>query len=67
MDDLEQAEQTSKMQVRIQMMRLVAVTMAHKSRWLPAEKDGRQGAVEVLRIALRSSVLQDLASREHPV
>jgi hypothetical protein len=42
-DDLEQAEQTSKMQVRIQ-MRLVAVTMAHKSRWLPAEKDGRQGA-----------------------
>jgi hypothetical protein len=43
-DDLEQAEQTSKMQVRIQMMRLVAVTMAHKSQWLPAEKDGRQGA-----------------------
>jgi hypothetical protein len=43
-DDLEQAEQTSKMQVRIQMMRLVAVTMAHKSRWLPAKKDGRQGA-----------------------
>ncbi len=43
-DDLEQAEQTLKVQVRIQMMRLVAVTVAHKSRWLPAEKDGRQGA-----------------------
>ena len=71
MDNLEQAElaDLENVQVRIQMMGLVAVTVAHKSRPsgpLP-EKDGRQGARPSLVRRGTAHRLTELGSPRHGV